>query len=378
MLEIQKYLINSTEPTIEAKLEKLKEELGIKSKIYYEDGMVILNYDQIESPKSHPIVIECRSLILNIYTLGVVSRKFDRFFNHGECPEFYSDFDINRSYVFTKEDGSLIGVYYNHFTSKWEISTRSLAKAEGDHINGGTFREKVLSAFGFQCEEHFQNVMKGYRTSLTYIYEYVGPSNRIVTRYEKDHMVLTAIRDNDSGEYKSYNMLLAHAEVQQDIGLNVVPVKSYNLSSFDEIKKAIDELPALAEGYVCFDPVSVKRVKCKSPGYVAIHGLRENGALSMKRAYTLVLINDHEEYLQYFPEDKEVFAPVIESVQRFIRTLEVKWEMVSGITDQKEFALKVKDLHGSGIFFEAKKKQQHPVHIFNEMEINKKLRIFDL
>jgi hypothetical protein len=100
MLEIQKYLVNSTEPTIEAKLEKLKEELGIKFKIYHEDGIVILNYDQIESPKSHPIVIECRSLILNIYTLGVVSRKFDRFFNHGECPEFYSDFDINRSYVF--------------------------------------------------------------------------------------------------------------------------------------------------------------------------------------------------------------------------------------------------------------------------------------
>ena len=55
----------------------------------------------------------------------------------------------------------------------------------------------------------------------------------------------------------------------------------------------------------------------------------------------------------------------------------MKWDMVSGITDQKEFALKVKDFSGSGIFFEAKKKNQHPVHIFNEMDINKKLRIFD-
>lgn len=376
MLEIQKYLINSTEPTIEAKLEKLKEELGIKSKIYYEDGMVILNYDQIESPKSHPIVIECRSLILNIYTLGVVSRKFDRFFNHGECPEFYSDFDINRSYVFTKEDGSLIGVYYNHFTSKWEISTRSLAKAEGDHVNGGTFREKVLSAFGFQCEEHFQNVMKGYMTSLTYIYEYVGPSNRIVTRYEKDHMVLTAIRDNDSGEYKSYNMLLAHAEEQQDIGLNVVPVKSYNLSSFDEIKKAIDDLPALAEGYVCFDPVSGKRVKCKSPGYVAIHGLRENGALSMKRAYTLVLINDHEEYLTAFPEDVEHFNPVISRVNQFMEDIKTAYEKVKNITDQKTFALACKEYYFSGILFTARKNKITPIQCFNRMEVNQKLKYF--
>lgn len=376
MLEIQKYLINSNEPTLEAKLEKLKVELGIKSKIYYEDGLVILNYDQIESPKSHPIVIECRSLILNCYTYGVVSRKFDRFFNHGECPDFYNDFDITRSYVFTKEDGSLIGVYYNNFTSKWEISTRSLAKAEGDHISGGTFREKVLSAFGCDDEEKFQEVMSNYRTDLTYIYEYVGPSNRIVTRYEKDHMVLTAIRNNGSGEYTSFNMLLDHAQNQNDIGFNVVPVKSYNLNSFEEIKKAIDELPALAEGYVCFDPVSGKRVKCKSPGYVAIHGLRENGVLSMKRVYTLVLINEHEEYLTYFPEDRNAFIPVIDAVQRFIRTIEVHWDMVCGITDQKEFALKVKDLEGSGIFFEAKKKNTLPVHVFNEMDINKKLRIF--
>lgn len=377
MLEIQKYLVNSTEPTIEAKLEKLKEELGIKFKIYHEDGIVILNYDQIESPKSHPIVIECRSLILNIYTLGVVSRKFDRFFNHGECPDFYSDFDINRSYVFTKEDGSLIGVYYNHFTSKWEISTRSLAKAEGDHITGGTFREKVLAAFGYASEDDFQYHMKGFNNEYTYIFEYCGPSNRIVTRYDYDHMVLTAIRNNSTGGYIDYNWLLSHAAKLQENELNVLPVKSYNLSSFDDIKKAIDELPALAEGYVCFDPVSGKRVKCKSPGYVAIHGLRENGALSMKRAYTLVLINDHEEYLIHFPEDKVAFDPIIEAVQRFVRTLEVKWDMVSGITDQKEFALKVKDFSGSGIFFEAKKKNQHPVHIFNEMDINKKLRIFD-
>lgn len=377
MLEIQKYLVNSTEPTIQEKLAKLNAELGIKSKLYPEDGLIILNYDQIESPKSHPIVIECRSLILNMHTYGVVSRKFDRFFNHGECPEFYSDFDITRSYVFTKEDGSLIGVYYNDVTSKWEISTRSLAKAEGDHITGGTFREKVLAAFGYASEDDFQYHMKGFNNEYTYIFEYCGPSNRIVTRYDYDHMVLTAIRNNSTGGYIDYNWLLAHAAKLQENELNVLPVKSYNLSSFDDIKKAIDELPALAEGYVCFDPVSGKRVKCKSPGYVAIHGLRENGALSMKRAYTLVLINDHEEYLIHFPEDKVAFDPIIEAVQRFVRTLEVKWDMVSGITDQKEFALKVKDFSGSGIFFEAKKKNQHPVHIFNEMDINKKLRIFD-
>lgn len=376
MLEIQKYLVNSTEPTIQEKLAKLNAELGIKSKLYPKDGLIILNYDQIESPKSHPIVIECRSLILNMYTYGVVSRKFDRFFNHGECPEFYSDFDITRSYVFTKEDGSLIGVYYNHFTSKWEISTRSLAKAEGDHITGGTFREKVLAAFGYASEDDFQYHMKGFNNEYTYIFEYCGPSNRIVTRYDYDHMVLTAIRNNYTGGYIDYNWLLAHAAKLQENELNVLPVKSYNLSSFDDIKKAIDELPALAEGYVCFDPVSGKRVKCKSPGYVAIHGLRENGALSMKRAYTLVLINDHEEYLTAFPEDVEHFNPVISRVNQFMEDIKTAYEKVKNITDQKTFALACKEYYFSGILFTARKNEITPIQCFNRMEVNQKLKYF--
>jgi hypothetical protein len=60
---------------------KLVSEFGIKVK-EYDEGLLVLNYDLIESPKSHPIVMECRSLILD-KQFNVVSRSFDRFFNLG-------------------------------------------------------------------------------------------------------------------------------------------------------------------------------------------------------------------------------------------------------------------------------------------------------
>ena len=62
-------------------IESLKSEFGINVKEY--DDLFVLNYDQIESPKTHPIVQECRSLILD-KQFNVVSRSFDRFFNFGE------------------------------------------------------------------------------------------------------------------------------------------------------------------------------------------------------------------------------------------------------------------------------------------------------
>jgi T4 RnlA family RNA ligase len=377
MLEVQRFLINEMERGLskEEAFAELTKQFGIKVQSY--DHYVGLNYDQIESPKSHPIVMECRALVLHRDTLAVARRAFDRFFNYNECPEFYNDFDIGRAKVFEKEDGSLIPMWFDFVKGTWEVGTRSMIFAEGDHIMGGTFREKIFAAFGIESEEEFQEKMFDLETQYTYIFEYVGPSNRIVRRYEKDEMVLLAIRDKETGNYLSHFEVVGTAYyLQNSQGLNVRPVKIYNMGSFHEIIAAIKELPALEEGYVCFDPVSGKRVKLKNPSYVAIHQMRGEGQLSMKRVYSLVLENDHEEYLAYYPEDRVHFEPVVAAVKELEKKLHDEWEEVKDIVDQKDFALMVKDLPFSGVLFMARKRKTDPVRIFHEMDMNKKLRLF--
>mgnify|MGYP003565423402 CR=1 FL=1 len=56
MLNTVKYLKNHT-------YKDIKNEFGIKVKEY--DDRIVLNYSQINSPKYHPIVKECRALILS-------------------------------------------------------------------------------------------------------------------------------------------------------------------------------------------------------------------------------------------------------------------------------------------------------------------------
>ena len=63
-------------------LESLNTDFGIKINEY--DDIVVLNYNQIESPKFHPICDECRALILEKGTWKVLARSFTRFFNVGE------------------------------------------------------------------------------------------------------------------------------------------------------------------------------------------------------------------------------------------------------------------------------------------------------
>ena len=165
-------------------------------------------------------------------------------------------------------------------------------------------------------------------------------------------------------------------EKLQSRGMNIRMVQTYVLDSFEAVIEAAKNLPCLEEGYVCFDPVSNKRVKLKNPSYVAVHHLRDNGTPSMKRILTLVLENEQDEYLGYFPEDRVLFEPAIKQVEEFKAMLVEVWETVKHIEDQKTFALQVKDLKGSGFFFTAKKMKTNPANAFDGADMNKRLSVF--
>lgn len=354
----------------EAAMKELAEDHGIKIREY--DNYVMLNYDQIESKESDPYAIECRSLIL--YRDGsVASRSFDRFFNYGQMPELIVDFDWNSARCFEKADGSLIKIWFDKIESRWEISTRSLAMAEGDHVMGGTFRDWVLNALGTSFGE-MQDIFTSFQEEYTYIFEYTGPENRIVTRYDKSELVLLAIRHNDNGSYcEQWEMNNVVNFLHNVCNLNVRMVKSYDASSFEDVVRMSKELPALDEGYVVWDMKNNIRVKIKNPAYVAIHHIRDNGSLAPKRVCELILMNEHEEYLSYFGEDRPFFTPYIDKLNTLLVDIEKVYSIVKDIETQRDFALEIKDLRFSSILFTARKLGVSPTQAFNEAKTNYKI-----
>lgn len=367
MMEVQKFIKANGWAALELP------PLNIKVRMYDKEQVAVLNYCQIESPKNNPITIECRSLILSYPDGNVISRSFDRFFNYGEMPDFYADFDINRSVVAEKADGSLIKVYFSPATNQWEISTRSQAFAEGPHAIGGVFRDWVLRAMNL-TELEFQGAMVLFEQDVTMIMEYTGPENRIVTPYEKSEMVMLAVRNNVTGEYEDAQH---YVDLLAGYGMNIRMAHEYKLQTFEDILVAARDLPTLTEGYVVYDPVSGKRVKIKNPSYVAVHHLRENGVPSIKRIFALVLENEQDEYLSYFEQDRKLFEPVIAEVEAYRQAMMSNWELVKHIEDQKEFALAVQKFKGTPFFFNAKKAKTSAVHEFDEAPVEKKIKQFN-
>ncbi len=375
-MKVQEYLRGKND-TLQA-LAALKEELGVRYKVYEEDGIVILDYDQIESPKTHPIVIECRSLILSYPEFDVVSRKYDRFFNYGEAPDLYADFSFDDAIVMEKADGSLIGVYYNPKTARWEISTRGMAKAEGDHLFGGSWRQKVQEAFGFKDEADFQKRCDDifWRTS-TYIFEYCSPENRIVTKYAEPHMVLTGVRCNATGEEAVFIEARYIGIIFGD--LRVRSPKIYSAENMDELIEYANSLPNLEEGFVVRCQKTNKRVKIKSKTYLVAHKLRGNDAVpTRKNVLSLVLEGEVSEWKLYFPEWASMTDECAAEVDQFLKDADELFYSNNHIRNQKEFAqsIQLSKFKGCSLLFSARKLESIPSKVFNDLDIGRKLKFF--
>jgi T4 RnlA family RNA ligase len=257
-------------------LSDLEKEHGIKVKVY--DGFVGLNYSMIDSVKSDPITIECRSLKLQKLKDGfsIASRSFDRFFNYGEMPDKYKHFDFSNALVMEKADGSIIPIWYNRYNSTWEISSRSAIFGESLAPNNITYRQSVLDTVGL-TEEEFQNIFKEKaKEDFTYIFEYISPANQIVTLYERNEIVLLGIHHNHTGQYlsiKDMELFLNSLSDLKNVKNTRMP-KILKCNSFKEVIEAANRLEKLQEGFVCWDYFNDLRVKVKSKKYVALHHMK--------------------------------------------------------------------------------------------------------
>jgi T4 RnlA family RNA ligase len=356
-------------------IDKIKEEYSIIVK-EYDNGFYVLNYSQIDSPKNIPITNECRGLILE-YTRGqfkVVSRSFDRFFNHGECPETQEHLDFSLAQIFDKADGSLIKIY-NH-NGHWYCSTRGTAFAESD-CNGFTeFRELVYKALCVYNLQEFNDLCNMCLDSrLTYIFELTCRENRVVKHYKGYTLWYLNARENSTGNY--YHKW--GWETCQH--LNVSPLRTFKFDTVEHCLESSKELKDLDEGYVVYQD-GIPVCKIKSPTYIAVHRIRGEGTPSPKRIMQLLLMNEQDEYLTYFPEDKELFHEYQKSLYSLEGMMSFNWSLYAPIEEQKEFALKVKDFIYSACFFKARQldsweKMVHPLDVFKDQPENYKLKVLE-
>lgn len=329
MLEVQKYLKDRT-------LADLAAELGIKVTQHPSDNLVILNYDQIDSPKTHPIVRECRGLVLNNQNWEIVARSFHRFFNWGEVADEMPLFDFTKFVVDSKEDGSLCVIYYHD--GKWRANTRGSFAFDLLQFQEFSWQEAFLKAMGIQSFDELDEILN---RRVSYVCEFVSPWNKVVRQYPEPKMILlTAFEGIRELSWLEVDHLIEQMSVQ----VFDRPVR-YSFSSIDEVHTFITDLQEkdpTNEGVVIRD-FENRRWKIKNPTYLSLHRMRGEGdnLYNPKNIIPFVLSGEGDELLTYFPEVKDRYFEIKDMLSSEFDNLVQVWNESKEIESQKDFALAI-------------------------------------
>ena len=158
-----------------------------------------------ENPLPGLIRRECRGLKFHP-DYRIAARPFHKFFNIGERDETQPHvLNFNEPHVVsTKEDGSLVHPLLLDRELEWDTETGTVF-LDKDLMwctkAGVTDVSELASSFVEKNKNYAEFGAKCLLRGVTPSFEYVGPQNRIVLRYNEENMILLAARDNVTGEY---------------------------------------------------------------------------------------------------------------------------------------------------------------------------------
>ena len=289
---------------LEPALERLEDEYGIKANLSPCGELLSLKYNQLDSPKTHPIVRECRGLVLDAKTLNPVCIQFNRFFNYGESDD---EINIDNMMVVEKHDGSLMSLYYH--LGQWHCCTSGTPTAETD-----------VGDWQISFKDLFWQAFKGNKDLLkkdhTYTFELVAPHNKIVRDYSTPDLVLLGARK----QFKELDAMACDA-IAREHGFTRPEI--YDLKDIDSIIESWKHLKPQEEGYVAVDYSqkdefgNFTRCKIKNPAYVALHRLKDSSCNSRRALLEVVLTGEMDEIITYFPE----YTKTIRDFENKVNTL---------------------------------------------------------
>ena len=348
-------------------LEKFVERFAVRVKEY--PGLLHLSYDEHESPKSHPITIECRALTLRSDTFDVVSRTMDRCFGFGEVTELTNRVKVDRSIVLENVDGAFFKVYWCPTTDRWEIGSRTTAFGED---NG--FATSVLAAMGFDRVRFQDFATRCMSRQFTYSFVHVDPDRRIVTRYPESMAVLVGARRNiEKYDEAPQSTLAATRDVFLTNGMHVRLPKTYEFTTMVQAIEAMGD--STSKGFIVRDPIANLRMKVRNERYSDVLRARRCG-LTPHRSAEMVLSGKHMWYLREFEEDEPKLKPWIDGAADLEKHMDDLWAAVSTL-DGREFAVAVTGSPAAHVMFEAKKNAVTPVEVFHCMAMPTRVKILE-
>lgn len=321
MLKLQEFIKDNPDSFKELLAEK-----PYAIKMQEDEHFTLFKYNQIDSDFTNELVRECRGIILDKNDWSIACHPFHKFGNYGES--YVPEIDWKSAQTQEKLDGSFCKCWYNKYADMWQWSTNGTIDAKTADLQESLLRPDILNfqeLIWYTLDEmhkalNFPLIYSNMDESFTYLFELCTPLNKVVVPHK---------------DYSLYHLATKHvltgAEDTDSIGLP--QPRTYPLTTLEKCINSANELPFNEEGYVVVDK-DLNRIKIKSPAYLVIHHLKGEGVLVPRRVLDLICMNEHEEFLVYYDEYKDIFDEMEDKYENFLH--QVQKEIVLAIPRLKD------------------------------------------
>lgn len=336
-------------------------DLGIKWKTLdcKEHGtLFIFNYDQLTKHPKHPLVRECRNLVLHQdkkEKWHVISKSFRRFYNYGEHPEetkilvdamLEDDLTVM---AYEKLDGSLMVLSYHPLLKEWKAYTRgAFADQPFCGISSDEPDQKSFSDVFMEClHATHDDMFSKLNTNYSYVFELCSPGSHI-TNYDKQFIGLLTITDRTTE-----TELPSHTVEEIAKQLDFVRPHSFEITSIEQLEKKLETMPPDFEGYVMVvekHGIPQVRVKFKQDSYKALHHTCSGDIRNPRVHMPILLAGELEEVLTlgFAKKHEEFLRKKQAEVDKVFDLLEDVYNKYEHLPQGKRFAL-------------ALQKEEHPL-----------------
>lgn len=283
-------------------VDQVREALGDREEFIVADREwgIVANYlvnfeDTFPTPNTKDPVLnehyairrECRGLKFGLDG-KILARPFHKFFNFGEKPEVSHpnvDWDADFS-ILEKLDGSMIHPIFVNNQIVWctKMGATDVALPVYDFVEA----HPQYATFARDC----------FHAGKTPIFEWCSRKQRIVVDYPVDRLVLTAVRDNVSGEYATYTEL---QEWGRRHNLDVVAQYDGTWEGIEHFRNTVQEHEG-EEGYI-IRFADGHMLKIKNLWYLQLHKTKE--LMQFEKDVWALVLDDKYDDAKAFMEAEE-------------------------------------------------------------------------
>ena len=306
--------------------------------------------DKLETPEDYSMYGKYRSVIANKdnFVIAFSPPKSVKY------SEFIKKNDVQDVIVEELVEGTMINLFFDEFKQEWEIATRSNIGAKNKFVQENevsSFRVMFLEA----CNEigmDFEKLPKGSgEPNSTFSYSFVmqHPKNRIVSRTMENKCWIYLIEmyeliKTPTGTDINCVNLDKYSSIFSEINISRPKRLFESIDSYDKCLELVNTKGSWCDknlicfgGYVIRNVNTNERTKVRDKLYEYIRRLRGNQIKPKYHYLTLRKQKKIQEYLKYYPEDKNKFDVYRREISNYVYNL---WQSYIGCYIKKEKPVK--------------------------------------